>query len=160
MQPDGAHQHTQSPIVTGTSVVAIKYSEGVVIAADNLGKSFPPFPHPHSPPLHLGTDLTSFSFLRLPRPLHKCQAPRPLQRHLRRRLRRRRLRPTVPDPAPHRSRHRRVLLQPLDEPPLRPEPPPLPFQAPLRPPQQVQPPLEPAPRRRHGRRRRPFPRLR
>ncbi|CRK40144.1 hypothetical protein BN1708_020686, partial [Verticillium longisporum] len=26
----------QSPIVTGTSVIAIKYSEGVVIAADNL----------------------------------------------------------------------------------------------------------------------------
>ncbi|GAB7359458.1 hypothetical protein MBLNU230_g6106t1 [Neophaeotheca triangularis] len=28
--------HTQSPIVTGTSVLAIKYSTGVVIAADNL----------------------------------------------------------------------------------------------------------------------------
>lgn len=28
--------HTQSPIVTGTSVIAIKYSTGVVIAADNL----------------------------------------------------------------------------------------------------------------------------
>lgn len=30
-------QHTQSPVVTGTSVVAIKYKDGVVIAADNLG---------------------------------------------------------------------------------------------------------------------------
>lgn len=28
--------HTQQPIVTGTSVLAIKYSTGVVIAADNL----------------------------------------------------------------------------------------------------------------------------
>ena len=38
MQTDGVNQHTQSPIVTGTSVVAIKYSDGIVIAADNLGK--------------------------------------------------------------------------------------------------------------------------
>lgn len=30
------NQHTQSPIVTGTSVVAIKFNGGVVIAADNL----------------------------------------------------------------------------------------------------------------------------
>lgn len=29
--------HTQQPIVTGTSVVAIKYNNGIVIAADNLG---------------------------------------------------------------------------------------------------------------------------
>ncbi|PGH10823.1 hypothetical protein AJ80_07374 [Polytolypa hystricis UAMH7299] len=28
--------HTQSPTVTGTSVVAVKFNEGVVIAADNL----------------------------------------------------------------------------------------------------------------------------
>ncbi|KAF1824309.1 proteasome core particle subunit beta 7 [Dissoconium aciculare CBS 342.82] len=28
--------HTQSPVVTGTSVIAIKFSTGVVIAADNL----------------------------------------------------------------------------------------------------------------------------
>ncbi|WPH03643.1 proteasome core particle subunit beta 7 [Acrodontium crateriforme] len=28
--------HTQSPIVTGTSVIAVKYKDGVVIAADNL----------------------------------------------------------------------------------------------------------------------------
>lgn len=33
----GAKQHTQQPIVTGTSVIAIKYKDGVVIAADNLG---------------------------------------------------------------------------------------------------------------------------
>ncbi|KAF8251042.1 proteasome endopeptidase complex, beta subunit [Wilcoxina mikolae CBS 423.85] len=30
------NQHTQSPVVTGTSVVALKYNGGVVIAADNL----------------------------------------------------------------------------------------------------------------------------
>jgi 20S proteasome subunit beta 7 len=29
--------HTQSPAVTGTSVVAVKFKDGVVIAADNLG---------------------------------------------------------------------------------------------------------------------------
>jgi len=33
----GPKTATQSPVVTGTSVVAIKFSEGVVIAADNLG---------------------------------------------------------------------------------------------------------------------------
>lgn len=38
----GANQHTQSPIVTGTSVVAAKFKDGVVIAADNLGKNGPP----------------------------------------------------------------------------------------------------------------------
>jgi 20S proteasome subunit beta 7 len=31
------NQHTTSPVVTGTSVVALKYNGGVVIAADNLG---------------------------------------------------------------------------------------------------------------------------
>ncbi|KAH6691613.1 proteasome component PRE4 [Plectosphaerella plurivora] len=36
MNPNGPNQATQSPIVTGTSVVAIKYKDGVVIAADNL----------------------------------------------------------------------------------------------------------------------------
>ena len=30
------NQHTQQPIVTGTSVLAVKFSSGVVIAADNL----------------------------------------------------------------------------------------------------------------------------
>ncbi|CAJ2501134.1 Uu.00g039870.m01.CDS01 [Anthostomella pinea] len=30
------NQHTQSPIVTGTSVVAMKFKDGVVMAADNL----------------------------------------------------------------------------------------------------------------------------
>ena len=30
-------QHTQSPSVTGTSVLGIKFNGGVVIAADNLG---------------------------------------------------------------------------------------------------------------------------
>ena len=33
----GPIQHTQSPIVTGTSVIGIKYKDGIVIAADNLG---------------------------------------------------------------------------------------------------------------------------
>ncbi|RPA87341.1 proteasome subunit beta [Ascobolus immersus RN42] len=32
----GFNQHTQSPIVTGTSVIAVKYKDGVVIAADTL----------------------------------------------------------------------------------------------------------------------------
>ncbi|KAH8675812.1 20S proteasome subunit [Xylariales sp. PMI_506] len=36
MRPNGPTTHTQSPIVTGTSVVALKFNEGVVIAADNL----------------------------------------------------------------------------------------------------------------------------
>jgi 20S proteasome subunit beta 7 len=42
MNPNGPNQATQSPIVTGTSVVAIKYKDGVVIAADNLGMPAPP----------------------------------------------------------------------------------------------------------------------
>lgn len=29
--------HTQSPAVTGTSVLGVKFKDGVVIAADNLG---------------------------------------------------------------------------------------------------------------------------
>lgn len=41
MQPNGPNQHTQQPIVTGTSVVAIKFKDGVVIAADNLGTRSP-----------------------------------------------------------------------------------------------------------------------
>jgi 20S proteasome subunit beta 7 len=36
LQAQAPNTHTQSPIVTGTSVLAIKYSSGVVIAADNL----------------------------------------------------------------------------------------------------------------------------
>ena len=39
------NQHTQSPVVTGTSVVAVKYNGGVVIAADNLGLPRPAPPH-------------------------------------------------------------------------------------------------------------------
>mmetsp|Transcript_23812 Transcript_23812/g.44213 ORF Transcript_23812/g.44213 Transcript_23812/m.44213 type:complete len:240 (+) Transcript_23812:140-859(+) len=34
---DGGHQRTTSPIVTGTSVVAVKFKGGVVIASDTLG---------------------------------------------------------------------------------------------------------------------------
>ncbi len=37
LQNNGPNQHTQQPVVTGTSVVAIKFKDGVVIAADNLG---------------------------------------------------------------------------------------------------------------------------
>ncbi|KAH9986865.1 nucleophile aminohydrolase [Russula vinacea] len=33
---NGAAQHTQQPIVTGTSVLAIKYKDGIMMAADNL----------------------------------------------------------------------------------------------------------------------------
>jgi len=36
VQTSGPNRHTQSPVVTGTSVVALKFSDGVVIAADNL----------------------------------------------------------------------------------------------------------------------------
>jgi 20S proteasome subunit beta 7 len=36
LQGAGPNQHTQRPIVTGTSVLAIKYKDGVVIAADCL----------------------------------------------------------------------------------------------------------------------------
>ena len=37
----GPTQHTQQPIVTGTSVIAAKFKDGVVIAADNLGAGTP-----------------------------------------------------------------------------------------------------------------------
>ena len=33
----------RQPIVTGTSVLAIKYKDGIMMAADNLGSSSPPF---------------------------------------------------------------------------------------------------------------------
>ncbi|KAF2710499.1 proteasome component PRE4 [Pleomassaria siparia CBS 279.74] len=36
LQTSGPTQHTQQPIVTGTSVIAAKFKDGVVIAADNL----------------------------------------------------------------------------------------------------------------------------
>ncbi|KAG5657169.1 hypothetical protein KAF25_001758 [Fusarium avenaceum] len=36
MSDNGPKQNTQQPIVTGTSVIAIKYKDGVVMAADNL----------------------------------------------------------------------------------------------------------------------------
>jgi 20S proteasome subunit beta 7 len=41
MQNSGPKQATQSPIVTGTSVIAIKFKDGVVMAADNLGTQPP-----------------------------------------------------------------------------------------------------------------------
>ncbi|KAL1955034.1 hypothetical protein VTO42DRAFT_325 [Malbranchea cinnamomea] len=37
LQTTGPKVHTQQPLVTGTSVVAVKFKDGVVIAADNLG---------------------------------------------------------------------------------------------------------------------------
>ncbi len=37
--------HTQSPAVTGTSVLAVKFKDGVVIAADNLGRFNPADAH-------------------------------------------------------------------------------------------------------------------
>ncbi|KAK2768821.1 Proteasome subunit beta type-7 [Arachnomyces sp. PD_36] len=36
LQTSGPKTHTQSPAVTGTSVVAVKFKDGVVIATDNL----------------------------------------------------------------------------------------------------------------------------
>ncbi|KAL8997872.1 MAG: hypothetical protein Q9169_002954 [Polycauliona sp. 2 TL-2023] len=36
LQSNGSITHTSSPIVTGTSVLAVKFKDGVVIAADNL----------------------------------------------------------------------------------------------------------------------------
>ncbi|KAI1933399.1 Proteasome subunit beta type-7 [Ophidiomyces ophidiicola] len=36
LQTTGSLSHTQSPIVTGTSVLAVKFNGGVVMAADNL----------------------------------------------------------------------------------------------------------------------------
>jgi 20S proteasome alpha/beta subunit len=42
LQNSGPKQATQSPIVTGTSVIALKFKDGVVMAADNLGASPPP----------------------------------------------------------------------------------------------------------------------
>lgn len=37
LQTTGPKTHTQSPAVTGTSVIAVKFNGGVAIAADNLG---------------------------------------------------------------------------------------------------------------------------
>ncbi|KAI5290859.1 Proteasome subunit beta type-7, partial [Ascosphaera atra] len=37
LQNNGPTTHTSHPIVTGTSVIAVKFNEGVVIASDNLG---------------------------------------------------------------------------------------------------------------------------
>ena len=50
LQTNGPKTATQSPIVTGTSVIAIKFKDGVVMAADNLGTSSPQ--HPRPIPLH------------------------------------------------------------------------------------------------------------
>ena len=39
LQTTGPKTATQQPIVTGTSVLAIKFKDGVAMAADNLGLS-------------------------------------------------------------------------------------------------------------------------
>lgn len=39
LQSTHPQTRTQQPIVTGTSVLAVKFKDGVVIAADNLGRS-------------------------------------------------------------------------------------------------------------------------
>ena len=39
MQTSMPNQHTQSPAVTGTSVIGVKFKDGVVLATDNLGSS-------------------------------------------------------------------------------------------------------------------------
>ena len=36
---DGFADEPRQPIVTGTSVLGVKYQDGVMLAADNLGKS-------------------------------------------------------------------------------------------------------------------------
>lgn len=41
LSSNGPKTATRSPIVTGTSVVAAKFKDGVVIAADNLGPDPP-----------------------------------------------------------------------------------------------------------------------
>lgn len=40
MTDNGPKQNTQQPIVTGTSVIAVKFKDGVVMAADNLGQLY------------------------------------------------------------------------------------------------------------------------
>ena len=71
----GPNQHTQSPIVTGTSVLAAKFKDGVVIAADNLGMAVP------SPEMIRSLRLMhSDSVIWLSRALHRCQAPTEVQR--------------------------------------------------------------------------------
>lgn len=42
LHSSGPKAHTTSPIVTGTSVLAVKFKDGVVIAADNLGAHMSP----------------------------------------------------------------------------------------------------------------------
>jgi 20S proteasome subunit beta 7 len=41
LQSNGPRTHTQSPAVTGTSVIALKFNGGVAMATDNLGAYFP-----------------------------------------------------------------------------------------------------------------------
>lgn len=65
LQNSGPNQHTQQPVVTGTSVVALKFKEGVVIAADNLGATSPFPDHNYAA---LTRSLTSI--IRIPCPLH------------------------------------------------------------------------------------------
>ena len=41
LQSTGPKAHTQSPAVTGTSVIALKFNGGVAMATDNLGTHIP-----------------------------------------------------------------------------------------------------------------------
>lgn len=40
LQTSMPQTHTQSPAVTGTSVLGVKFNGGVVVAADNLGTRY------------------------------------------------------------------------------------------------------------------------
>lgn len=42
LQTSMPQTHTQSPAVTGTSVLGVKFKDGVVVAADNLGRNCRP----------------------------------------------------------------------------------------------------------------------
>lgn len=81
MTDNGPKQNTQQPIVTGTSVIAVKFKDGVVMAADNLG----PF-YLHR---HLKQKLMFSSFIRVSSQVHRCQATPLLRRVLGRWLQRR-----------------------------------------------------------------------
>ena len=73
LQASAPTKHTQQPIVTGTSVLAVKFKEGIVIAADNLGKL----------PVVLVSCKSKVDYLRsiiwLSRPLYSRKTPSSIQ---------------------------------------------------------------------------------
>ena len=95
--------HTQSPAVTGTSVLGVKFKDGVVIAADNLG--------PHSRSSILKSTLLTFrcSFIWISRTIHRCQTPADIPPEHRHRVRRRCLRHAIPRPVTTITGHSREL---------------------------------------------------